>query len=141
MSLTPLKPIPAEQVPPVPWWLRFKVDIPPMEFGTWRVVEAGNLKCYFPPLPPRANEIAHGRPMPGVWPGRYTALQRLDYREETGSDGEGGKAKYGRFEWETWMSDSPNEIWEQIRAIRRLKGRVLIGGLGLGVMVKAALER
>src|ERR1051325_616371 len=33
----------------------------------------------------------------------------------------------------TWMSDQPQELWQQDMAAKRLRGNVLIGGLGLGV--------
>lgn len=41
-----------------------------------------------------------------------------------------------------WMSDTPDEIRDQmdaVRAARRIGGRVLVNGLGLGMFVKAVL--
>lgn len=33
----------------------------------------------------------------------------------------------------TWMTDQPQEVWQMWDAVQGLKGRVLIGGLGLGI--------
>lgn len=40
-----------------------------------------------------------------------------------------------------WMTDAPQELWQMEIAIRRLRGRALIGGLGLGVATYLALQR
>jgi len=39
------------------------------------------------------------------------------------------------------MSDTPNEIQDHLEFIRRAKGHVLINGLGLGVALKAILDK
>lgn len=36
-------------------------------------------------------------------------------------------------EYGKWMSDSPQEVWQMIELLRKMHGRVLVGGLGLGV--------
>lgn len=134
------------EMKPEPWWLRFRVDLPTATMGRWSI-EKQVISSYAPALPPRAAIIAHGRPMPPVWPGTYTvlterAIKFVNYTTEyVDAPDDDGSRRVAREKRVVWMTDAPNEIWEQIRAIRRLRGRVLIGGLGLGVMVKAALER
>jgi len=39
-------------------------------------------------------------------------------------------------EEDLWMSDIPQEIYDHLDAIKQLKGNVLVGGLGLGLVVK-----
>lgn len=39
------------------------------------------------------------------------------------------------------MSDTPNEIQDHLEFIRRAKGKVLINGLGLGMVLKAVLDK
>jgi hypothetical protein len=134
------------EMKPEPWWLRLRVDLPAATVGRW-AIEKQVIAEYQPIKPPRITIEAAGRPMPAVWPGTYTVLtertvKRTTYTTEyLDSRDDDGRRSVAREQRVVWMSDSPNEIWEQIRAIRRLRGRVLIGGLGLGVMVKAALER
>jgi hypothetical protein len=128
-------------IPPEPWWLRLKVNIPEQTRGEWRIVHQ-QCDMFLPAKAVNAQKDC-GRPLPPMWPGRYTSLQKYEKWTVEGisPDPEWDPPTYGREGWKTWMSDAPGEIFDQIEAIKRLRGRVLIGGLGLGVMVKAALER
>lgn len=39
-----------------------------------------------------------------------------------------------------WMTDSPQEVWQMWEPIKAMKGRVLVGGLGLGVFPSLLLH-
>lgn len=133
----------------LPWYARYRVDLPEMEFGPWRLVH-NHLSAWREADSELVKSWSGVRVPPLLWPGRYHILQReethtmelgpddLDYWfDEESSE----PLKVIRTEYKTWMADSPVEIATQATGIRRLRGRVLIGGLGLGVMVKAALTR
>jgi hypothetical protein len=52
------------------------------------------------------------------------------------------RRKNGRIvEHSTWMSLTPSEVWSQRSMIRKARGNVLIGGLGMGWMLRRVLER
>jgi len=100
-------------------WEQYKVDLP---FGE----SVGDVKIVPIEIDDETALISHiaaafnnGRGK--IWPGTYTGLMR------------GG---------DLWMSDSPDEISDHYPAIEMaetLGGRVLINGLGLGMVAKAAL--
>ena len=95
----------------------YKVDVPEGKKGEWSVerfiVSEENGK--FGML--RAIFNGHGRYVPA---GSYTALKR------NGA---------------TVMTDTPDEIRDHLVAIQKAKGNCLINGLGLGVILKAVLEK
>jgi len=43
-----------------------------------------------------------------------------------------------KYDGGTWMTDHPQEIWQMDWALERMRGRVLVGGLGLGVVTSYA---
>ena len=98
---------------------RFKVDVPEGQCGAWRVerfiVANGDIKALYYAL--------HGRP---VLPGTYTRLIR-----------DGGH--------DPMMSDTPSEIRDHLEALILFNEpwvkRILINGLGLGVVLKMALKQ
>jgi len=94
-----------------------KVDVPDGCRGPWRVekftVPKNDWKAFTYAL--------HGRP---IDPGTYTRLMRDGHHDPM-------------------MSDTPAEIRDHYSAIFEIKhrgGRILINGLGLGVVLKAALS-
>jgi hypothetical protein len=100
------------------WFEKYKVDVPPGERGLVKVEKftIGEESHLFSGVSMR--EFICGR---GIDPGTYTRLLR------NGS---------------LWMSDTPAEIRDMRNCIYQIEkrgGRVLINGLGLGVVVKAAL--
>lgn len=109
-----------DKAPEVPEWItKFKVSVPEGRSGEWRVE-----RFY---ITPQQSSFTQLRAMIGdgggrgyVPPGDYTAL----YRGET-----------------LVMSDVPDEIADHVPAIQLAFGRVLINGLGLGMVAKAMLER
>lgn len=146
--------VPTAQGVQLPWFARFRVDLPAMQRGPWRIV-IDNASCW-KEEGPRLADIWGGIKVPQVsWPGEYRVLERYEQAKVTVpveampelADDEArefdgtGNITYERWTWRTWMADSPVEIATQLDAIRRLRGHVLIGGLGLGVLVKAALAR
>lgn len=113
-------------------WRTLRVDVPEGDCGAMRVrkfqvkdsrdVATGSMVCSY-------QEILRGR---GVADGTYTRL--LEAKDV--KDPEGLRTT-------CWMSDTPAEIddhLEAMRAIERLGGAVLVNGLGLGLVVKAALS-
>lgn len=92
---------------------RYKVDVPEGVSGIWRVerFDVGEHDLG------RLSFAMDGRPIP---PGTYTRLMR------------GGHLV---------MSDTPAEVCDHYEAIRRATGRVLVHGLGIGMVLKAVLEK
>lgn len=97
------------------WATRYRVDLPDGERGDVRVghftIEPDNIHNALA-------AIKHGR---GTTPGTYTAIYRRG---------------------DLWMSDTDAEVRDHLGMIRRIEwqgGRFLIMGLGLGMIVKAAL--
>ena len=91
----------------------FKVDIPPGRSGDWEVdvFDATYIEK------PNKADLGPGR---NYHPGTFT---RLTHR--------------GR----TIMSDTPDEVQDHMPFINRAHGRVLINGLGLGMVLKAVLAK
>ena len=116
------------------WWERHKVQLPSVQNGRWAlerftVLPGTRLQPYF---------RVYGRDCP---PGTYTRLVRYDAElPEIGDtmDVSGHTAGH------PVMTDTPGEI-EDHRAvmdeIKRRGGRVLIHGLGLGLISKFALDQ
>jgi hypothetical protein len=138
----------------LPWFARFRVDLPAAQRGPWRIVI--DRVAAWKEEGPRLGEIWGGVRVPQLsWPGEYRVLERFErsrvtmpveampeLADDEAKDFDGdGNVTYDRWKWKTWMADSPVEIATQLDAVRRLHGHVLIGGLGLGVLVKAALAR
>jgi hypothetical protein len=100
-----------------PWYEKYKVDVPEGASGEWRVERfvVGDEDARWSAL--RAAVTGRGRE---VYPGTYTRLMR-------------GSVLV--------MSDTPAEVSDHREAIRRAHGRVLIHGLGLGMVLKAMLAR
>lgn len=96
------------------FWEQFKVAVPEGECGRWRVERFTVGEREFSQV---ISAMKYGRSVPG---GTYTALKR------------GGK---------TIMSDTPDEIRDFLGFTRRARGRVLVHGLGLGVLLKALLAK
>lgn len=99
-----------------PWYEQYKVDVPEGTSGPWMVkkFEVNKEAASFERL--RA-AFSGGRYVPE---GTYTGL----YRGRT-----------------VIMSDTPDEISDHTGFIRRASGRVLIHGLGLGMVAAACLKK
>jgi len=90
---------------------QYKVDVPEGVSGDWEVA-----KFIVAENDARGISYAlHGRPVP---PGTYTRLMK-------------------KGAWDPMMSDTPAEIRDHLEFIYRAKGRCLLNGLGLGVVLKA----
>ena len=94
-------------------WEKYKVDIPEGISGDFEVS-----KFNVDPGDVRSLGYAlHGRPVP---PGTYTRLTHNG---------------------DVIMSDTPSEILDHLNFIKIVRGRVLINGLGLGVVIKGLLMK
>ena len=94
---------------------RYKVNVPEGSSGKW-YIDKFEVK---EDSPGRIYYMLHGRDVP---PGTYTRLSHRDH--------------YGPM-----MTDTPSEIRDHLEFIRRASGRCLVNGLGLGVVIKALLEK
>ena len=101
------------------WWDKYLVDVPEGKSGDWEVKRFSISD----------EEAKHHNVMASfsfscrgqhVYPGSYTMLTC-------------GKKLV--------MSDTPSEIRDHLDVIGKAKGHVLIGGLGLGMVVAACLEK
>jgi hypothetical protein len=103
--------------PPSPdtWWLKYKVDVPTGRSGRWEIDH------YEPHMLELVRDIRTLRT--AIRPGVYTVLYY-----------HGKKTK-------TIMSDTPAEIDEHLRPITSFSGRVLITGLGIGMVLQGLLMR
>lgn len=109
-----------DNAPEVPEWItKFKVSVPDGASGEWRVERFT--------ITPQQSSFTRLRALIGdgggrgyLPPGDYTAL----YRGQT-----------------LVMSDTPDEIADHVEPIKFAFGRVLINGLGLGMVAKAMLDR
>lgn len=119
-----------------PWWLKFKVDLPECSRGAWRIIQS--IMPRYMPKEAVSMTGQYGRPMIAIWPGIYRGLQRLEKLDKPRLSVT-AEENVETHEWRNWMSDLPGEIYEHLEAIKQLQGPVLIGGLGLGVIVKAAI--
>jgi len=110
----------------VPEWVDYQVNLPATSFPPYTIDHVTlDAKKLGPFLGVDKREWAMGR---GIAPGTYTRL-----REQT----DNGKL--------VWMSDTPAEIidhWQPITYFRNIKPEqpVLITGLGIGMVVNAALK-
>jgi hypothetical protein len=87
-------------------------------------------------------EEARMRAVRAVPPGDYVSLRRKMTPEEAAEHGGGHYEDGTEFDgWVPVMSDTPSEIHEHDFAIENATGRVLITGLGLGVLVSALLAK
>jgi hypothetical protein len=96
---------------------KYQVDVPEGQSGEWRVERfvMDEAKAQLDAVMSIHN--GHGRFVPA---GKYTAL----YRNHT-----------------VIMSDTPDEIHDHLHFIHRATGRVLIAGLGLGVVLQAVASK
>jgi len=101
------------------WWEQFKVSVPEGVSGEWRIERFW--------ISPQQSSFTRLRALMGsgggrgyLPPGEYTMLKR----GET-----------------VVMSDTPDEIADHLEAVQLASGRVLINGLGLGMVARAMLER
>lgn len=95
------------------WWEEYLVDLPNMAKGNWKIE-----KFEVPEMSMERLYFAmQGRP---VDPGFYT---RLSYNGQV------------------VMSDTPAEIRDHFSIISRASGRVLLHGLGIGMVLKAILRK
>jgi len=101
------------------WWKQYQVDVPEGRSGDWEVSKFSISK----------EEADHYNAMASfnfttrgsrIHPGNYT---RLTCREKV------------------VMSDTPMEVRDHLGVIERAKGRVLVAGLGLGMVVRACLDK
>ena len=97
------------------WFKKYQVDVPEGKSGPWKV-EKFKVKGTEIQAMRLASE---GR---GLSPGIYTRLKH----EKS---------------WDPMMSDTPAEIRDHLEIIRKAHGRVLLNGLGLGVVLKAILNK
>lgn len=105
-----------------PWWIEYQVDMPEATKGVWSVkkinIRSDDLGLIIANLRMEILQREHRR----VEPGTYTGLYRNGH--------------------EIMMSDTPAEIQDHLEVIQKIRdagGRVLIAGLGLGMVLKAAL--
>ena len=104
-------------------WQKYKVDIPEGQSGNWHI-ERFEVSEEAASLERLRSAFNPGRRMP-VPVGQYTRLMyEAPNRMRT-----------------LVMSDTPAEISDHLEPIYRAKGQVLVNGLGLGVVVKAMLEK
>lgn len=96
------------------WWAKYQVDVPEGRSGAWAISRftVSETDAKYERMRALFNRGRH------VPEGTYTKLTR------SGA---------------VIMSDTPDEIRDHISAIDRAQGRVLIGGLGLGVIARAVL--
>jgi len=94
-------------------WKQYQVSIPEGQSGQWGVE-------IFEAKPNLVQEIRCSMDGRHYVPGQYTRLV------------------YGR-NHNVIMSDTPDEIMDHMAPIERASGRILINGLGLGMVVKAVL--
>ena len=93
--------------------IHLKVDVPEGRSGPWRV----NRFSTDPNSIHMLRAKMQGR---DISPGTYTRLLKDD-------------------EWQPMMSDTPAEVADHISFMYQAEGRVLVNGLGLGVVIKGLL--
>lgn len=100
------------------WWKNYQVDVPETESGEWKIERfvVDEEAAEFQKL--RALMSYSGRFAPA---GTYTRLV---------ANGRG-----------VVMSDTPNEIEDHLHFIYRAEGKVLVAGLGLGMVLQALLSK
>jgi len=103
--------------PPTPdtWWLKYKVTVPTGSSGKWEI------EHYEPSMLELVRDIRSLRT--AIRPGTYTLL--LYHGKKT----------------KIIMSDTPAEIDEHLRPITSFSGRVLVTGLGIGMVLQGLLMR
>ena len=113
----------AMKPPPIP-----KMDIEPCSRGDF-VISRFKISTR-DAIDFNTHHLANGHASRFILPGTYTRL--MEKREE-GEIQEDGK------KWIIWMSDTPAELNDHLEVYNRATGRVLIHGLGLGVIVNALI--
>lgn len=100
------------------WWEKYKVDVPEGRVGDW-VVERFEITEDGAKLH-NLRATIHGRSYRSVRPGNYTRLSHNGH---------------------LIMSDTQAEIRDHLEVIRWAKGKVLLNGLGLGLVLRACLRK
>jgi hypothetical protein len=97
-----------------PWWHEYKSDIPAKEEGMWKIRrgKAAPVSRDFPPTRKTPADEVH------------TALMN-----------------YVDYEWKTVMADSVIEIADNLPFVSKAYGKVLITGLGLGIVPHMLMEK
>jgi hypothetical protein len=111
-----------------------KVDIPNMEFGNGRFIIDRFTVSKSAAINFNTHHLANGSQTRFIMPGEYTRLREKDPK---------GEFKLDEERWMVWMSDTPAERkdHDEVYAMaKELGGRILVHGLGLGVIVNALLE-
>jgi hypothetical protein len=78
------------------------------------------------------------------WNGNVVLPKLVDMNRQanTGSPFEANDSEYVRATWgAVWMSITPAEIISQRSAVRKATGKIVIGGLGLGWMLRKVCEK
>ena len=116
------------------WWRTHKVDLPEGQAGNWAIERFSVL----PGVRLQPYYLVYGQDCP---PGQYTALVRYaDGVPEIGETMDGSSYLSGH----EVMTDLPGEIvdhYEVMEQIRSRGGRILVHGLGLGLILKFALAQ
>lgn len=95
-----------------------RVSVPEGQSGSWKVERFTVVENDIQAL----RYALHGRPVP---PGTYTRLRNTD----------------GGWDATIVMADTPAEIEDNLRFLNMARGRVLVNGLGLGVVLKGLLSK
>jgi hypothetical protein len=116
------------------WWLAHKVNLPEGQVGNWAIerftVRRG--------VPVPTYRLIYGHECP---PGTYTRLVRYEGGAPEVGDTMDGRAYLGGHEV---MTDLPGEIEDHAGVMEQIQmhgGRILVHGLGLGLIVKFALAQ
>jgi hypothetical protein len=101
------------------WYEKWKMNLPVRRYGDWSIIRftVTEEDERLGRLRAAFSFSSGGRYTPA---GEYTALKHRG---------------------ETVMSDVPDEMRDLLEVVRRAKGKVLVNGLGLGVVLKALLEK
>ena len=116
------------------WWEAHKVSLPEGQAGSW-AIERFTVR---PGARLQPYHLVYGRDCP---PGDYTALVRYEDGSPEIGDTMDGSAYLGGHEV---MTDLPGEIEDHREVMEQIRvrgGRILIHGLGLGLIVRFALAQ
>jgi len=103
----------------------YKVDVPVGQSGKWKIERFEITQKDADRINLRESCNNHGLGYRGVVAGTYTRLCDTKYSWNLG----------------VMMSDTPAEIADHEKAIKRARGNILINGLGIGVVLNACLMK